>query len=269
MGNPRFYWYPEGATSFETIQLPHVSAVAVAQFRDVVDAEGLTMTRLDRGGGRLVTIRGRYNTANHANVIRALQTLDAYLRYGGRVAFAIDSAKAYMAPLVMTALPGTQQIFTDANVLPFTAGGVTLANNDEIEIQVTNPLRYERAVVTSAVATTSGYNLTLGRGLYNFQPQNAIVRTQYTFPTLYMDATGSNGSTRWLDDTRHPGLIYEMDLTLVELPWEVAAMLSGELATGNLQIGSGGLSINQQISSTDFGSSTQTNQSTDSHIRTF
>jgi len=95
------------------------------------------------------------------------------------------------------------------------------------------------------------------------------VRTQYTFPTLYMDATGSNGSTRWLDDTRHPGLIYEMDLTLVELPWEVAAMLSGELATGNLQIGSGGLSINQQISSTDFGSSTQTNQSTDSHIRTF
>jgi hypothetical protein len=84
-----------------------------------------------------------------------------------------------------------------------------------------------------------------------------------------MDATTANNSTRWLDDSRHPGLIFDMDLTLVELPWEVSAMLGGELATGNLQIGSGGLSINDTINSTDFGSSSQTSQTTDSHIRTF
>lgn len=269
MGAPRIYWYPDGASSFQVIQLPHVSAVAVAQYRDVVDAEGLTMTRLDRGGGRLITLRGRYNTANHANAIRALQSLDSYLRYGGRIAYAHDSDKAYMAATVRTARSGGSQLFTDSNVLPYVGGGVTLANGDEIEIQTTNPLRYERAVVTGAVAYGSGYSLTLSRGLYAYQPQGAIVRTQFTFPTLYMDATTATSSSRWLDDSRHPGLIFDMDLTLVELPWEVSAMLGGELATGNLQIGSGGLSINDTINSTDFGSSSQTSQTTDSHIRTF
>lgn len=77
MGNPKIFWYPAGSTSFQTITLPHVSGVHVDQFRDVVDAEGLTMTRLDRGGGRIVTIRGRYNVAANAPLSAACRRLIA------------------------------------------------------------------------------------------------------------------------------------------------------------------------------------------------
>lgn len=268
MGQPKIFWYPDGAAAFQTIQLPHVSAIAVAQFRDVADAEGNTMTRLDRGGGRLITIRGRYNTANHASVIRALQTLDSYLRYGGRIAYAHDSDKAWMAPLIRFGASGSTSVFTDSNVLPYSSA-ITLANGDEIEFQVTNPLRYERAVIQSASASGSGYFLTLSRGLYNQQPANTIVRTQYTFPSLYMDASTANSATRWLDDSRHPGLIYEMDLTLVELPYEVASMLGSSLATGFTQIGAGGFSINDTVNSTDFNESRFTNETAPNANRVF
>lgn len=268
MGAPKIFWYPEGAASFQTIALPHVSAIAVAQYRDVTDAEGNSMTRLDRGGGRLITLRGRYNVANHANVIRALQSLDSYLRYGGRIAYAHDSDKAYMAPLVRTAGSGISTIFTGSHVLPYSSA-ITLASNDEIEIQVTNPLRYESAVITAAIAYGTGYSLTLGRGLYNEQPLNAIVRTRYTFPVLYMDATAANSASRWLDDSRHPGLIYEMDLTLVELPYEVAAMLDSTLASGNLQVGSGGLTINTQITANSFENQQPTNETAPNANRVF
>lgn len=251
MGQPKIFWYPDGAASFQTIALPHVSAIAVSQYRDVADAEGLTMTRLDRGGGRLITLRGRYNVANHANVIRALQTLDSYLRYGGRIAYVHDSDKAWMAPLIRFGASGSTTVFTDSNVLPYSSG-VTLANGDEIEFQVSDPLRYERAVIQSAIASGTGYFLTLSRGLYNQQPANTIVRGQYCFPSLYMDARAANSPERWLDDSRHPGLIYEMDITLVELPYEVASMLGSSLASGNLQIGAGGFTINDTVNSTDF-----------------
>lgn len=261
MGQPKIFWYPDGAAAFQTIALPHVSAIAVSQYRDVADAEGLTMTRLDRGGGRLITLRGRYNVANHANVIRALQTLDSYLRYGGRIAYVHDSDKAWMAPMLAGRNSGSNNVSVETNVLPYTTS-VTLESGDEIEFQVSNPLRYERAVIDTVLTTSYGHYLTLSRGLYNQQPANTIVRTQYCFPSLYMDARAANSPERWLDDSRHPGLIYEMDLTLVELPYEVASMLGSSLASGNLQIGAGGFSINDTLNSTDFQDERFTNEST-------
>ena len=128
MGNPRIFWYPAGSSSFQVISLPHVSGVHVDQFRDVVDAEGLTMTRLDRGGGRIVTIRGRYSVASNEAAIRGLQTLDSHLRAGGRIAFVLDSDKAFMSRTVWPAYTGIASINVDVNVLPF--GTTTLATND-------------------------------------------------------------------------------------------------------------------------------------------
>ena len=193
MGNPQIFWYPAGSTSFQTITLPHVSGVHVDQFRDVVDAEGLTMTRLDRGGGRIVTIRGRYNVAANAPVIRSLQTLDSHLRAGGRIAFCLDSDKAFMTRTVWPSYTGTATLNVDANVLPF--GSVTLAAEDELVIQQTAPLRYERAAMSgSPTAAPVGQNLPLKRNLFYEHPRHSIVRTQYTFPSLNMDAAAANSS---------------------------------------------------------------------------
>lgn len=247
MGDPRIYWYPAGATGFETINLPHVSAVNVSQFRDVVDAEGLTMARLDRGGGRIVSIRGRYSFANHAEVIRGLQTLESHLRSGGRIAFALDSEKMYASRLISRSLTGQTSIRVDAkNALPFST--VTLNSADQLLLQQTSPLRYERVKIQGTVTTvTSSRLIPLSRGLYYEHPTHTIVRTEYSFPALYMDAAASNSPTSFLSDERHPGLIFELDVSLVELPHEIESLVDATLATGNRQRGEGGASLNEAI----------------------
>jgi len=262
MGTPKIFWYPDGSSSFRTINLPHVSAVHVSQFRDVVDAEGLTMTRLDRGGGRLVTIRGRYTTANHANTIRDLHTLDSHLRYGGRIAFCLDSDLAYLSVLVRSSLSGVNVVYTDSNLLPYTSG-VVLQADTELTIQTTQPLRYERVKMsTGQVASGTGHKLTFSTNLFYTAPSGALIRPQYTFPVLYLDAAGANSGARWLDDSRFPGVIYELDLTLVELPHEVEAQAQGLLATANNQREAGGLTIEEQVQSSSFQDTRQATSET-------
>ena len=249
MGTPRIYWYPAGALSFQTIVLPYVSAVNVAQFRNVIDAEGLTMSRLDRGGGRIITIRARYNVAEHHEAIRGLLTLDSHLRSGGRIAFGLDSDKMYASRLLIPGFTGRNTINVDANNA-LTFGTVTLSVNDELLLQQTAPLRYERVALSSGPSTAAlGQVLTLKRNLYYEHPKHTIVRTQYCYPALYLDAAGSNSPTSWISDTRHPGIIYDLDLSLVELPHEIESLVDSTLADGNRQIGEGGVPIEEAVQS--------------------
>jgi len=253
MGTPRIYWYPAGSLAFETIILPHVSAVNVSQFRDVVDAEGPTMARLDRGGGRIITIRGRYNVASHSTAIRGLLSLDSHIRAGGRIAFALDHEKMYASRLVFPAYSGKSSLNIDVNALPFET--TTLVANDELLIQQTSPLRYERVAMSSnATAASIGFVLPLKRGLYYEHPPHTIVRSQYCFPALYLDAAGANSPTTWISDARHPGLIYDLDITLVELPREVELVVDAVLANGNRQLGEGGVTPNMAVTEGAFQS---------------
>ena len=239
--------------SFETIVLPHVSAVNVSQFRDVVDAEGPTMARLDRGGGRIITIRGRYNVASHSTAIRGLLSLDSHIRAGGRIAFALDADKMYASRLVFPGFSGKSNLNVDVNALPFTT--TTLVINDELLIQQTSPLRYERVAMSgNATAASIGFNLPLKRNLYYEHPKHTIVRSQYCYPALYLDAAGANSPTTWISDARHPGLIYDMDLTMVELPREVELVVDAVLANGNRQLGEGGVTPNMAVTEGAFQS---------------
>ena len=253
MGTPRIFWYPAGSLSFETIVLPHVSAVNVSQFRDVVDAEGPTMARLDRGGGRIINIRGRYNVANHSNAIRGLLSLDSHIRAGGRIAFALDVEKMYASRLVFPAFSGKSSLNVDVNALPYTSPSLVI--NDELLIQQTSPLRYERVAMSgNATAASIGFSLPLKRNLYYEHPKHTIVRSQYCFPALYLDAAGANSPTTWISDARHPGLIYDLDITLVELPREVELVIDAVLANGNRQLGEGGVTPNMAVTEGAFQS---------------
>tara|TARA_R110001592_G_scaffold73642_1_gene224542 strand:+ start:95 stop:940 length:846 start_codon:yes stop_codon:yes gene_type:complete len=257
MGTPRIYWYPAGSLVFETITLPHVSAVNVSQFRDVVDAEGPTMARLDRGGGRIVTIRGRYNVASHSEAIRGLLSLDSHLRAGGRIAFALDSDRMFASRLVFPAFSGKSSLNVDVNALPFET--TTLVANDELLIQQTMPLRYERVAMSgNATAASIGFVLPLKRNLYYEHPPHTIVRSQYAYPALYMDAAGANSPTSFISDERHPGLIYDMELTLVELPLEIELLVDATLGTSNRQLGEGGVSLDDAVKDTTFTGMVQT-----------
>jgi hypothetical protein len=254
MGSPTFYWTPDGAPYYKAVSLPNVQQISRAPYREVLDAEGSTMTRLDRGGGQLVNIRSRLNVANHAAIIRKLQTMDSHLRSGGRVSFLGDGTKGFCAVTSGASVSGDTKLTVEANALQYS--NVSLVTGDEILIQLNAPLHYERAVLSADQTALGGrLQLTLSSGVYNEIPAGAVVRWWRCFPVLYMDASTANSPERWLRDERYPGLIYDLDLTLVELPAEVASVAnSGDLANANLSIGQGGKTLNSLLSQRpDFG----------------
>lgn len=249
MGSPSLYWYDLGASTFNTIGLPNLLRCDRQQFRDVVDAEGYMLARLDRGGGQLVRFASRLNpNTGDLPEIHALMTLDSHLRSGGRVSLVGDSDTAFCSASVVPAAPGATSLVVSANVLPY---GGTLASGAEILIQTANPLHYERAILQAdATVTGATVTLTLNTGLLREVPEGSVVRQFRTFPTLYMDARTANSAERWLSDDQYPGRIYELDLTLVELPYEVAAIASGAglLADGTTTAEMGGQSTESLIS---------------------
>ena len=82
-----------------------------------------------------------------------------------------------------------------------------------------------------------------------------------------MDAAASTSSTSFLSDVRHPGIIFELDLSLVELPHEIESMVDAVLATGDRQLGEGGTSLDEAVQGNVFAgerSQTRRQVSTDS-----
>ncbi len=246
MGTPGIWWYDRGQTSPTKLTLPYLIRCERQPFRNVVDAEGWQMARHDRSGGQLVRIVSRLNTADHLADIRLLQTLDTHLRSGGRVAFAGDQAVVYAGRTRAPAKAGDTTLNVTASFLPF--GTSTLSSGDELLIQTLQPLHYERNVLSAdQAASGTGYSLALSVGLTRDVPEGSIIRQFRTFPVLYMDARTANSPDRWLADDRYPGRIFEMDLTLTELPYEVAALADAQLASGDLRVDMGGLTLESAV----------------------
>lgn len=249
MGTPGIWWYDRGTLTFNNVGLPNLIRCDRQQFRDVADAEGWRVSRLDRGGGQLVRIQSRLNTVDDIDEIRALQTLDSHLRSGGKISFAGDTGVVFCGATVAPAAPGDTTLVVSTTVLPY--GTATLSTGDELLIQTLNPLHYERAVLSADQSLNRfTLTLTLSTGLLREVPEGSVIRQFRTFPALYMDARSATSPERWLSDERYPGRIYEMDLTLVELPYEVSALTSGVgvLGSGTTRLDMGGDSLESVIS---------------------
>lgn len=248
MGSPTFWWYDLGATTFTSLQLPNLTRCERRPFRDVVDAEGWGVSRLDRGGGQLVRLGARMSTgqSSQMSAIRGLMTLDTHLRSGGHVMFAADAETQFCAPTVQPAYAGDTSLYVRASVLPVTS--YQLSAGTELLIQTLNPLHYERVAMSADQVDQGGVlKFDIGRNLHRDVPEGSIIRQFRTFPTLYMDAATANSPERWLADDRYPNRIFEMDLTLVELPYEVAAVVQAQLASGSTRTDQGGRSLDAAI----------------------
>lgn len=247
MGTPAFYWHPAGSPGYQFVELPHVSRVEREQFRSVIDTETpQMMTRLDRGGGTDVRIVGSYSVRENAAAVRALMTLDSYLRSGGRVAFTSDDDLAYMSVTTFGARVGETVLYVDANALPFSSS-VVLQSGADLLIQTPGPCpQYERVALSQGqTAYGTGHKLNLTAGLLNEFPPGSIVRWFRTFPILYLGESQSNSSDRWLSDVRYPGIVWDMDLTLTEQPGELAGLAQGGIADGeSVDATQGGMTLN-------------------------
>jgi hypothetical protein len=240
------YWWPEGAGSWKSITLPLISTVEDRTYRDVIDAVGAVMTRLDRGSGRQIRITSRINRINDETTWLQLLSLDSYLRGGGRISLGQSDAM-YLAFATTSIVAGQTAITTGGNVLPYDTP--SLSSGDYLRLERYGPDLVDVAKLSAIVA---GKSITLAAGLQQDLGSLVAVRPYRTFPVLYMPAEKAADDERWLADERHPGLIYDLDLLLEERPAEVFALYeSGKsLASSSQRLGQGVVSLNRAIEAT-------------------
>ena len=239
----RIYWYPEGAPTWSSITLPAVSRCEITQERDISDAVGRVATRLDRGGWRRVRITSVIHRINDEECWQGLQALEGYLRLGGRIALG-PSNKMWLAFTTNSIAPGTSTLYLGGNVLSYDTASV--GSTDYMLIQASDGRLSEVRKCSSVSAGSGSAILTVG--LKQSLGLGAAVRPRYTFPVLYWPEDGAAASPLWSDD-RYPGLVYDLDLELEELPGEVFALAqTGKFLPGSSQVGrSGRLGLNEAV----------------------
>jgi hypothetical protein len=214
----RIYWYPEGASTWSSITLPNVTRCEITQERDISDAVGRVATRLDRGGWRRVRITSTIHRINDEEAWQNLQTLEGYLRLGGRVAIG-PSNKMFLGFSTNSLAPGNSTIYLGGNVLSYDSASIgstdyLLVSSADGRLSEVRKCSSVAAGGTSAILTV-GLKQALGLG--------AAVRSRYCFPVLYLPEDRAATSPIWSDD-RYPGLVFDLDLELEELPGEVFAL---------------------------------------------
>jgi hypothetical protein len=249
------YWWPEGAPTYRVITLPLLSRLEDATFRDVTDAVGAVTTRLDRGAGRRVRITSVIHRVNNESAWLALRSIDSYLRSGGRVSVGL-SDQMYLGFVTRAVVSGSTVMTTGGNVLPYDTP--SLASGDYLRLERTGP---DLTEIVKLSSISAGKTITISSGTNQGLGSGVAVRPLWTFPVAYMPAEDAASDTRWLSDERHPGLIWDMDLTLEERPGELFALYEGGLATETEIQRYGKKSLNQIVGEAvllpQFGSSVQ------------
>lgn len=237
------YWWPEGAASWDSITLPLMSRVDDRTYRDVSDAVGAVMTRMDRGSGRRIRVTSKIHRINDETAWLQLLSLDSYLRAGGRISLG-DSAAMYLGFCTTQVSAGQTVVRTGGSVLPYTTP--SLSAGAYLRLEREGPDLVEVAKMASIVSSRT---ITLSAGVNQELGSLVAVRPYRTFPVLYMPAEQASSDDRWLSDERIPGLIYDLDLTLEERPAEVFALYDGgkSLASATQRVGQGALNLNGAV----------------------
>lgn len=221
------YYYARGKTGFSTISLSRISDLAITEGRAVADVAPLSgvMKRADRGGFRDVSIISERIT--DAATIRQLRTLESHLRSGGRIAFALDTDKAYAlySTQALTATATGFAVSSSSGAFPFNTSAALVAG-DEITIEDYNP---DQRREVNRFDSISGRTVTVQDALSYSYADGAILRHEGFFPVLFQPEDVSRSGSILTSDHRRN---WTLDLSLRELPGELAAcrVYAGQLA---------------------------------------
>lgn len=242
-----FYYYPPGASSFTTITIPRMTKLDPQPFRRVIDATSLGgCKRLDMGGGRRVRVHIKALAVSaHETFIRQMKTLETYLRAGGRVALApVDGAWGSWTTTAVTAQDTV--IFTIGSQFPYQSSP-SIPSGTEITVEgPASNYQQEFLEVNTVQAAGSGTQITPTSAVSQTFGEPTFVRNSSFFPCLYLDESEASDGEWFTNERNH---LYEVDITLIENPGEIAALqaTASSLASSALKVENGGLSINGAV----------------------
>lgn len=219
MSTSYIFWWPRGASSFQTIALPRTSDLILSDKRSRTDAFpiGGSLLTADLGGWRDVRIISERIPKSSDALIRQLRSLDTHMRAGGSIAFSlsIDGATGAWARAGTTS--GAKSITLKA-LSEFPYGGLDFAVDDLVTIESPNPNHFREY---GKIAAVSGNVITLEDGLLHSMDGPVFIRKNDFYPVLFMEAAQAQ-SAQWLTHDHRRN--WTVDLTVVEMPGSIQAL---------------------------------------------
>jgi len=213
LANPRFYFYPAGFSTLQTIELPRVSRLEPVQQPQLttLTTANLGMVQVSYGVRRLwrITLErdSMLSDAGRARW-RALHALVSHLETGGAVGFATDHSKAYAGYSAGSYILGGSYVVWQGNAFaPWNQSAAPVAGDDLLIEQAPMYGRVEChkvASITNRTIALSGTTLQ-----FDHNGTSAIIRNAGFFPALRLAADRYTPPM-----TNEHGIIHSLDLTL-------------------------------------------------------
>lgn len=237
MGNPHFYFYPDGQRNLQSIDLGEkITDLQRVPLRMADSAKaGGRMYRTSHAGG--LRVRIIWQNFSSDTIAYELKSMSAHLERGGAVGFSVDHAKSWCGLVTSPPPKGRLLLPTGGNIYSAWNSSATLAANDVLVMESPDPRALREYVVHSSTANNQLTLSALTIYTYELAP---MVRYHDFYPVLTLPQSELNKAFV----THDHRLTYTLDITL-ELDLATmfdltSAVLRGTTVGGP---GSGGVSI--------------------------
>jgi len=230
----RVYLYPRTGVSVEKVDLSGSASLTDLQ-RDPTKVAGYARTY---GGSLVSTVSGGYDRVRVV-VERASEREDSvsafrdkahaiidHLQRGGRIGFALDSAKACVHRVTSAVIPGSTSLNVTQSAAKTWESSAALAVNDRVVVSSALPLRMREEGTVASVPGSYPGAVTLDRAVW-FRHTGApvILRHYGFFPALRLDPDAA-GEPLIVSER---GYVFTLSLPLIE---EVDAVAEIVQSTG-------------------------------------
>lgn len=231
MSDPRFYYYPDGGSALETVDLGEgLSDIDIVPAIRRTDAIGLDGSFYSAVGGPNWTVRivlERFGTPGAINLERQLTTLLSHLRNGGLCGFSRDHAKTWAAIRSGVTGRGYSYVATHGNAFSAWSASAALASGDEVALEQAPPMSIHEI---RGVSGMTGNQINLAETqVHEFDATKgaAWARHRDFFPVCYLAAEDAQRNPLTHDHRRN----YTLDLKLTFSPSAMAALFASDAYT--------------------------------------
>jgi hypothetical protein len=238
MGDPRFYYYPEGG-GLETVDLAeglsNIEIVMAIRREDAIGLSGAMSTAILGPSWTVRVVLENFGTPGAVALERKLETLINHLRRGGLCGFARDHAKAFCAARAGASARGWAYINTGGNAFSAWSAAAVIASGDEVAIEQAPPGCLAEVRLSSGM---TGTRIDLSETtVYEMDPAKgtAWVRHRDFFPVCYLSAEDARTNPLTHDHRRN----YTLDLRLSFDSAGLATLLTAGGGTGKDVAGTG------------------------------
>lgn len=229
MGTPRLYYYPDGGSALETIDLAEeLTNIEEMPFVRREDAEAMSGAMSTAILGPMWSVRitlERFGSPGANAIERQLQALLSHLRLGGRCGVSRDHSKSFCALRSGATGRGWSYVPTGGNGFAAWSVAAAIGAGDEVAIEQAAPGLCSEIRISSGM-TGNTVNLSEPTVYEMDGTKGAVwVRWRDFWPVCYMSAEDAKTNPLTHDHRRN----YTLNLRLYMAPGEVATVLGADL----------------------------------------